>query len=1420
MPGPSTDAQLPTLDLRTDGDSPRIRLWWPAEEPRPPDVEEGTVVVALPRGTSPDPGLIERLVTACTGGDPADPRTPVGVALADTAGRLVHAGTYPDGFPVGHGASDLHNPLYTAPRPVSGLSAPFAWSGTTPEIDLSGPLPTTIGRYLGGPAAVTTASHEELAPGGVHRPDLADLAPDAVLILDPDGKPDLAADAAAAATSVGATPVLWGPKPESGASSGVMAFGPSVTPAGLAHGFGPVAVVHLGAGLLEDPGACEALLRAAPSSPVGLFGPVGTPGRGATSDLARDRSEVLTSIDDLTAWLIRAIDLARDLPSHRPNPAPVAAVPTEAGLVSIVIPVHGQWDLTRRCLESIRRHTPEPFEIIVVDDASPDDTAERLSRESDVLTVTVEHNLGFPGAVNRGLVATSGEFVCILNNDTEVTPGWLSEMLAALEMPGTAMVGPRSNRISGLQGVPDTPPLRRQRQAHHWASEWARSRRGVSWRVNRLVGFCLVARRELFERLGGLDEGFGRGNFEDDELSDRILAAGGDLRVVDGSVVLHHGSATFASLDEDYLRILGRAARNRGNVATPHSGGAAVVVLSDGDPDSAARSVWSVLRISDRVRIVERAGAESTHLAVARARHLGVEVLAADWRTPGGAGAAFDDLSGTCVVVLNAGEIVSHGDLGRTRATLEAVTAPTAITVDGRAETRICPLDGSVPPDGIPATLGSPASEATDVLTVVGATATPAAPAARADEPAGPGPRSQVREGSDRHHDHVREGSDPHRSDAAGIDEGWDEYREPASLRVLILAREEEMPLALATAATAATVDPRPNVLIADREGEAAVVELEGVAVSTVPLDWTDPVALGAFLTPEAAGSQDSAGSGAAGSEDRSAADTIVVLRPGEFLLVDPDAWEAERCLLPPGPVGVMIGDRAEVRIHPLSSEAVGAIGSEADVVTSAVRIVPADLPGGPAMAALFPEVAAPSAVRLATAGVEPWTEKLLQTLALDEEQRVLHQIRSQPGYGRSPAGESVGVVVPLAERYPDSTDLSELNVTLAALLGQSHEAREVVVTVPGTARLESRHPRVTIVPDFSITPDQPVSEVISRLADLGAALVTADWVTFVEPGLVAGRDHLALMVGRARAEGAEMVGATVSVEDTPGRWRPLSLDRFLDHGGAVSGTLFRTELAAIGHHPNCGRVDEGPGRNRLQRLRLLGVTETTTGRVTLVRPLHPTGASESPRSATPALAAAGNGEDDVVRFADPAPGPLSVTGTRLHLGCGPNKLPGWVNVDIEEQYEPDLRHDLSQGLPYADGTVDAVYSEHFFEHLTLADGVGLMAECLRVLRRGGVLRIAMPDLTTIVEAYRGDWRDQAWLAAYPQIRTAAQMLNTGMRAWEHRYLYDLDDLTLRLRDLGFVDVTPREWGRSDIPELRDLETRDDSRLIVEAVKP
>ncbi|MEA3009025.1 MAG: hypothetical protein QOJ91_717 [Sphingomonadales bacterium] len=169
----------------------------------------------------------------------------------------------------------------------------------------------------------------------------------------------------------------------------------------------------------------------------------------------------------------------------------------------------------------------------------------------------------------------------------------------------------------------------------------------------------------------------------------------------------------------------------------------------------------------------------------------------------------------------------------------------------------------------------------------------------------------------------------------------------------------------------------------------------------------------------------------------------------------------------------------------------------------------------------------------------------------------------------------------------------------------------------------------------------------------------------------------------------------------------------------------------------------------------------------------------------------------------------------RLHLGSGGRLLEGWANVDINGL--GNIVWDLTKPLPLPPGQVRFVYTEHFIEHISLADAGRLFGHARRVMAPGSVIRVSTPDLKAIVTDYQSGRlvrMDHAqWYPATP-----CQMLNESMHLWGHTFVYDESELLRLLGECGFTDIRRVGWGESEFPELRGLESRPDfDDLIVEA---
>ncbi len=177
----------------------------------------------------------------------------------------------------------------------------------------------------------------------------------------------------------------------------------------------------------------------------------------------------------------------------------------------------------------------------------------------------------------------------------------------------------------------------------------------------------------------------------------------------------------------------------------------------------------------------------------------------------------------------------------------------------------------------------------------------------------------------------------------------------------------------------------------------------------------------------------------------------------------------------------------------------------------------------------------------------------------------------------------------------------------------------------------------------------------------------------------------------------------------------------------------------------------------------------------------------------------------------------------KLHIGCGAVKFQNWINIDTVSSSTTDLVHDVTRGLPFPNNSCSLIYHEHFLEHLTVQQGLFFLQECRRVLISGGRMRIAMPSLDIVMHAYfQEDWREnQDWLhwKEYQFIETKAEMINIAFRWWGHQWLYNQGELYRRLKQVGFKSMQQVEWGKSEITELSNRETRKDSLLLCETIK-
>jgi len=231
-----------------------------------------------------------------------------------------------------------------------------------------------------------------------------------------------------------------------------------------------------------------------------------------------------------------------------PGPSPIC---------DIIVLTFNHLDVTKAFVDSVVRCTTLPVRVIFVDNRSIDRTRDYLASLQSAGNVQFEvilsaENEGFIRGNNKGLKNTSAPFVCFSNNDVLLTPGWLEEMLEVFSRhPRLGVLNPNSNNL----GV-DVPA---GTELDAFAREWRAKHSGQMAEMALGVGFFMLVRREVIERIGGFCEDYAPMFFEDRDYFLRAIRAGFLTGVAKGAYVWHMEHASMKQLGPQRQKIFDRS---------------------------------------------------------------------------------------------------------------------------------------------------------------------------------------------------------------------------------------------------------------------------------------------------------------------------------------------------------------------------------------------------------------------------------------------------------------------------------------------------------------------------------------------------------------------------------------------------------------------------------------------------------------------------------------------------------------------------------------------------------------------------------------------------------------------------------------------------------------------------------------------
>jgi GT2 family glycosyltransferase len=230
----------------------------------------------------------------------------------------------------------------------------------------------------------------------------------------------------------------------------------------------------------------------------------------------------------------------------------------------IIIVTWNGIEFTKKCVDSVQKNTHGiDYRFIFVDNNSTDETVKFLEQIPNSILIKNDINRGFAKAMNQGLEKVSAKYTVWLNNDTIVTPNWLTKMINYLEKnPKWGAVGPVSNGTGFIQKV-EGLETKNYSAIKNFGQLINKKFKDSVIEFHRIAGFCIVMKSELITKVGKIDETFNHGGYDDDDYCKRIRDKGYKILIAEDVFVYHKSGASFSSVkdpdfDLRYLMPMGR----------------------------------------------------------------------------------------------------------------------------------------------------------------------------------------------------------------------------------------------------------------------------------------------------------------------------------------------------------------------------------------------------------------------------------------------------------------------------------------------------------------------------------------------------------------------------------------------------------------------------------------------------------------------------------------------------------------------------------------------------------------------------------------------------------------------------------------------------------------------------------------------